>query len=465
KSTRSLPLPVPYHFPKIVLSFLRQKKSFRFVLVTAWLTGAAVLSAAIGGVASQMGKYEFAAISSRLALGLAVIVVIYVLPQLFRTVQWRSNYAMQVPNAGLIFGAMILMVTVLALTSGNNLLYVVLAVLLATMIVSIASARMNLWRLKPSVRFPDHIFAGESVPFEITLKSERRLMPSFSLSIDLVEERELANAEPKSVQQQAVALGYFPVVPARSYARSTIERSFDRRGVFPVTGFLINTGFPFGFVEQRRFIQCRSEIIVYPQAQPIEDFADLLPLLTGRIESRAKGMGSDLYAIRPYLASDHHRHIDWKATAKTGQMMVREFTREDDWRVTVIFDSQVDAELATETGFAEKFECAVTFAASLLSHFINLNGEVRLVTNDYDTDFGVGQSHLFRMLRQLAQLAPIAAQEEEFFASDEQTHGFQILITSNREASISSNVYTQAQAVQVISFEELRQEKPGNRQG
>ena len=158
-----------------------------------------------------------------------------------------------------------------------------------------------------------------------------------------------------------------------------------------------------------------------------------------------------LDAIRPYLASDHHHHIDWKATAKTSQMMIREFTREDDWRIIVIFDSQVDAGLANEKGFAEKFERAVTFAASLLSYFINLGGEVGLVTGDYDTGLGSGQSHLFQMLRQLAQLAPTAAKETKLLADNERTIGFQILITPNRAGSaLSPN-----QSVQVISFEEL----------
>ncbi len=439
-----------------MLTFLRPKKSPRFVFVTALLTGTAALTAIIGGIAGQLGRYEFAAISSRIALGLAVIVMLYVLPRLFLSVQWRSNYAAHVPNAGLIFGAVILMVTVLALTSGNNLLYVVLAVLLATLIVSIVSARMNLHRLTPSIRYPGHIFAGESVPFEIILKSEKRFLPSFSLSVDLVEERQASSEESKPAPQQAVALSYFSLVPARSFGRSVIERRFDRRGVYPITGFLINTGFPFGFVEQRRFFEWSGEIIVYPQPEPIDDFAHLLPLLAGQLESRVKGTGSDLHGIRPYLASDHHHHIDWKATAKTQQMMVREFTREDDWRITVIFDSQTDRQLADETGAAEQFERAITFAASLLSHFINLGGEVRLVTVGCDTGFGTGQPHLFEMLRQLAPLAPTKPEERELQPEKRRLGSFQILITPNRGASALSN----GSMTQVVYFDELG--RPGN---
>ncbi|MBS1791190.1 MAG: DUF58 domain-containing protein [Acidobacteria bacterium] len=438
-----------------MLTFLRPKKSPRFIFATALLTGAAVLTAIIGVIAGQAGNYDFAAFSSRIALALAVLVMIYVLPRLFQSVQWRSNYALHVPNAGLIFGAVILMVTVLALTSGNNLLYVVLAVLLATMIVSIVSARINLHKLKPSVRYPSHIFAGESVRFEITLKSEKRIFPSFSLSVDMVEEQQALTRESKTAQPKAFALSYFPLLPARSFAQSSIERRFDRRGVYPITGFLINTGFPFGFVEQRRFLEWANEIIVYPQPEPIEDFAHLLPMVTGQIESRAKGFGSDLHAIRPYLASDHHHHIDWKATAKTRQLMVREFTREDDWRITVLFDPHTDSQIAGQSGFSETFERAIVFAASLLSHFMSLGGEIRLVTPESDTGFGIGQSHLFVALRRLAELTPVGSEEMELMKEESKTRSFRILITSDPTAAASPTSAT----TQVVCFDELGQQK------
>jgi uncharacterized protein (DUF58 family) len=432
-----------------MLAFLRQKQSRRFVIVTASLTVAALLAALLAGLASQFGKYELAAHSSRVALLLALIVLVYALPKLARSLNWRSSYAMHVPNGGLIFGAAILMVTVMALSSGNNLLYLVLAALLATMIVSMISTRLNIRRLTPSVRYPDNIFAGESVPFEITLQNQKRLMPSFSISVDLVEEHQNLTKESKPLEQRAAALAYFPLIPARSHARSRIERVFVRRGVYPVTGFILNSGFPFGFVEQRRLIEWHSEIVVYPQPQPLNEFEELLPMVAGRMENRAKGSGGDLYAIRQYLASDHHHHIDWKATAKTDQLMVREFTREDDWRVTIRFDSRKgDPEMA-EAEFAEQFERAVTFAASLLTHYIELGAEVRLVMADAETGFGSGHKHRLDLLRHLAQVAP----GEKELADDERPQsGIEILLTANKN-DLASSVHTFA--TRVISFEEM----------
>ncbi len=485
-----------------MFTFFRDQKPFRFLLISTLLAGAAVGAGLIAAVAGHVRELRLAAISSKVALGLAIIIVLYVAPRLARSVQWRSEYAMHVTNAGLIFSAAILLVTILALSSGNNLLYLVLAALLSTMIVSVFGARLNLKRLSASVRYPDHIFANEAAVFEIVLQSKKRILPSFSLSVDLVEEHQsfpaslpLSAVRPSSVptsdlgagaafvsspasaspieskppDQKAAALGYFPIVPARAHARMRIERIFTRRGVYPVKGFIISTGFPFGFVEQRRLLEWEGEIAVYPQPGQLDDITRLLPVAQGRIESRVKGSGSDLYAIRPYLSSDHHHHIDWKATAKTAGLMVREFTRDDDWRVTITFDSQADEHTAAAAAFDEMFERAIAFTAGLITHFMDLGAEVRLVTSrklDTDSGFGTGQAHRFEMLRRLAQVSPQlffaaskdgdlnkAATRDRF--DNEWAAGLEILITPNGGESSQLSGSSASGRTHVIRFEEL----------
>src|SRR5262249_44429527 len=135
-----------------------------------------------------------------------------------------------------------------------------------------------------------------------------------------------ANAASKAKDGMTVPteLVYLPIIPARASASARIERSFPRRGVYPISGFVVHSRFPFGFIEQRRRLEANGEIVVYPAPLPLDEFAHALPPLLGRVESRAKGSGSDLYAIRQYISSDHRRQIDWKATAKTSQVMVRE---------------------------------------------------------------------------------------------------------------------------------------------
>jgi uncharacterized protein (DUF58 family) len=388
-------------------SFLPRKKSVRFVFISALLTAAAIGVALISVIAGQIGEYELASLGSKAALGLALVIVLYVAPRLAQNINFSSGFSIHVPNAGLLFFALILLVTILSLSSGNNLLYLVLSALLATMFVSWAPSRLNLSRIAVSVRFPNHIFAGESAPFDLTVMNRGRLLPAFSLTVAISEQD---GAKAKENQANPTELVYLPIVPAGTSARARIDRAFSKRGVYPINGFIVHSRFPFGFVEQRRRLEAEGEIVVYPAPRPLDQFSHALPPLLGRVESRAKGNGNDLYAIRQYLSSDHRRNIDWRATAKTSQLMVREFTRDDDLRVTILFDARVE-NLTPE--FEEKFERGVTLAASLISHFVSDGAETRLITVQVtdsktgrdDSGFGLGNSHSYRMLYQLARIA------------------------------------------------------------
>jgi uncharacterized protein (DUF58 family) len=437
-----------------MFSFFPKKKSFRFVFVSALLTVAAIGVALVAAVAGQIGEYELASLGSKAALGLALVIVIYVVPRLAQSLSFNSDYSIHFPNAGLIFFALVLLVTILSLSSGNNLLYLILAVLLSTMFVSWVTSRLNLHRVTVTVRFPNHIFAGESVPFDVTVSNRKKLLPAFSLTVAIWEQDLAAPSTEASDPARLAELAYLPIVPARTEARSRIERSFQKRGVYPINGFLVRTRFPFGFIEQRRYIETSGEVVVYPQPAPWEDFRRLTPLLQGWIESRVKGSGSDLYAIRQYLASDHHHHIDWKATAKTSRLMVREFTRDDDWRVTVVFDARVEKETASTPGFAAKFERAVTLAASLISHFIGEGAEVRLLAGSQDSGFGIGRAHSYRMFHQLARLAPIEDEDgaDEPALASPPGNQYTVVIAS---AARNSSSNQPPHSTQLISFEEL----------
>ena len=80
-------------------------------------------------------------------------------------------------------------------------------------------------------------------------------------------------------------------------------------------------------------------MLVFPSVEPTDEMLAVLPILSGEMESQLMGRGSDLYRIRDYQPEDSARHVDWKATAKSGELKVREFTREDERSVRMIFDN------------------------------------------------------------------------------------------------------------------------------
>src|SRR5262249_28233381 len=202
------------------------------------------------------------------------------------------------------------------------------------------ASRVSLADVGVALRFPDHIFASEPAELEVTVTNRKRLLPAFSLTVALADARPVQTVAALPPNDNLRDLAHFEVVPGKSEGRAGIQRSFPGRGIVAVHGFRISSRFPFGFFERRRVVDANGEIVIYPKLKPLDAFYHLLPISQGQIESLAKGSGSDLYAIRQYFRTDHPRHVDWKATAKTARLMVRDFTRDDDRHVTVALDAQ-----------------------------------------------------------------------------------------------------------------------------
>ncbi|MBI1766130.1 MAG: DUF58 domain-containing protein [Acidobacteria bacterium] len=426
-----------------MFNFLR-RNNLSFAVVAGTLACLALGSLVIALTARQRGDLSWATGWMRAALGIFVLLVAYALPKLAQVVQpealpFRAPF--QLPGIGIAFGTFVIVVALTAFSTGNNLLYLIFSLLLATSVVSAVAARLNLTRLELDLKPPKHIFAGEPATLELTLTNRKRLLPSFSLLAVL--------QEPKA---DARELAFFAIVPPRARSQVRLTHTFARRGVYELQNLAVVTRFPFGFVERGYTLDSRGELVVYPALQPLREFEHSLPVALGQVESLRKGSGSDLYAIRQYRPADHRHTIDWKATAKTARLMVREFTREDDWRVTIHFD------IRATVAESERFERAIALTASLLEYFIRAGAEVRLLIGAADFGYGSSRAHWYALLRELARLqvteqavAEPAATTAEWTGA-ELRNEFRIWLTSAAPAMLPSGL---GASTQMIHFDEL----------
>jgi uncharacterized protein (DUF58 family) len=154
--------------------------------------------------------------------------------------------------------------------------------------------------------------------------------------------------------------------------------------------------------------------------------------------------------MRDYQPQDDLRHIDWKATARSQRLTVREFTSEDERRITVVLDTRLPRENNDE--LKTRFEKGVVQTASLLKHFIDERAEVRLVLGEEIGPFGSGIEHLYRCLRRLAVVAPLSEESESATANVDTTvrnslsretveHDYAILLTAASPGSIPASVW------------------------
>src|SRR5579864_2329904 len=157
----------------------------KFLLALLGL-GLAFATALFSTVSRDSGNLWATLILASTSLVIATLVGLVTVPYLARRVaveRMRESFDYDVTRAGIVYALVTLVIGIAALNTGNNLLYIVVAAMLAAILVSgVVSAWVLRW-LELDVRLPEHVFAGRPVAGRIVLRNPRRLLPSFSIRV------------------------------------------------------------------------------------------------------------------------------------------------------------------------------------------------------------------------------------------------------------------------------------------
>ena len=413
------------------------------------------------GAAAQTGARWVAGLTALSALALAGWVAITIVPALARrtSIRWLTYHvSYRVTREGIVYLAGIFIVALAALNTGNNLLFLVLGCMLAGIVLSGILSRITLTGVELHLELPEHVFAGEPAPAVVELTNLKRVMPSFALRVmgQKIDGKSSA-AETKKSTNGAALLDrpvYFPYLPRGQAIRNRVELLFPKRGVYRQETLALRSRFPFGFLEKTRKLPARAEISVYPSIEPTDTFYEILPLLSGELESYQRGRGHDLYAIRDFVSTDGVRFVDWKASAKSGSMKVKEFAREDERRVLIAFDPFVTAksgpaEESDPARAAETFERAVSFCACLAWHFRELESVLGFRTAGGEVSLGPAAENIYDVLQQLAAIQPQTQKPGDNFLNDlaRETQVFKIVLTSQPRGSFPTALWNSSYMV------------------
>jgi uncharacterized protein (DUF58 family) len=293
----------------------------------------------------------------------------------------------QITRAGLVFTAACLLVALAAFASANNLLFLIFAAMLATLMISGLVSRLSLAGLELDFVLPEHVAARRKLSGRIIVRNVKSWMPSFSIHLTAQGHSGLS------------APLYFPVIPGRASIDEPVELYFEKRGSYRENSFRFATRHPFGFAERRVSVLLRREVIVYPSIDPQPGFEELLVSLAGEIDSWLRGRGHDFYRIRPYEVLESARHVDWKATAHTGDLQVREFAHEQEQAVALFLD--VDVADADAAWFERAVECCAYVAWTMSRRGASL----RFVSQDVELRCP-DETDVYAILKYLALVFP-----------------------------------------------------------
>lgn len=131
----------------------------------------------------------------------------------------------------------------------------------------------------------------------------------------------------------------------------------------------------------------------------------------------------DLRDVREYAPGDEVRHLHWKATARTGRLMVRDFVDPEQPRFTVVLDTRCPP--------GPRFEEAVDVAASLLAAAAAAGQRCRLVTPcGLDLATPSGPQAVRRLLDELCGLTGGTASEAPLVPESRERGGFLTVVAA-----------------------------------
>jgi uncharacterized protein (DUF58 family) len=345
--------------------------------------------------------------------------------------RWHPPFSFAITRTGGVYILAVFLIAVAAVNTGNNLMYLILSILLSATLAAGIVARLSLRSIFVSLQVPQHVFVGEEVSIKISLTNQKRWCTSFSIQVEdlaLLRARRrrgilirltsrIMGPAPGSHEEDPVLqhAAYFPAIPPGESRAELISQSFTRRGLYRLEGLRLSTQFPFGIFRRGERISVSGNLLVYPLIREISSDLHLLPFLPGKLEGRRPGHGESLYAIRHYHDGESARLIHWKATAKTGKLMTREYAREEESEFCLILDTIVESAGQHDT---ELFEKAVSLAASLAAHFANEAADFEFLTPRDHVPRGTGSEHLYQILRSLAVVTPAVRGAQDLPGTD-----------------------------------------------
>lgn len=166
------------------------------------------------------------------------------------------------------------------------------------------------------------------------------------------------------------------------------ELPTGRRGRLRVGPLVLNRSDPFGLVRTNRTIGATTTVLIHPRRHAVRPAAVAFPRhhYDGPSTEPPLRGSNDLVAVREYVRGDEIRLLHWRSTAKTGVLMVREYTDPALAGFTVVLDTRAGSLSA------DAFEHAVEVATSLVYAGAQAGQRCRLVTSagtNLATDHGL----------------------------------------------------------------------------
>jgi uncharacterized protein (DUF58 family) len=292
--------------------------------------------------------------------------------------RWRAPRRLKTTRAGGVFLALTLGVGVAALNTGNNLLYLMLGLQLATVVVSGLLSEQCLRGLTVERLHAEATFAGEAG--RVTYRLQAGRSPGFALRVG---EEGFSGGQP------------LPYLAAGESAVLCLPLPTQRRGPLRLSGITVTTLYPLGLFAKSRTFERAQTVWIFPRQRPPPSLLPSGAETTGDADrSKRSGGSGDLLGLRELTPQEDARRVHWPKSAALGKPLRVEREREE--------ETTIELELPA-AGSPEAFDGPCEAVAALAQHYLHKGFSVGLITPWSRLAAATGEAQRYQLLQTLAR--------------------------------------------------------------
>ena len=231
-------------------------------------------------------------------------------------------------GVGIVFGLMTFAMLLGSMNYNNNLSFVLTFLLAGLGFVSMHQCQRNLVGLEISFAGVEPVYAGQLARFKVAVTNHsRNYRHHIQLYVGQIgsETDDLAPGESRVLH---------------------LEIPTDRRGRIALSRFGVRTLFPFELFRAWAWLHMDLEGLVYPK--PADDAPEPPPTETARGHRQHDARGEEDFAgLRRFHDGDSPRHVAWKAYARSGELLSKQFSGADTSSQWLDLDGFVNEDLET----------------------------------------------------------------------------------------------------------------------
>lgn len=255
---------------------------------------------------------------------------------------------------GLVYVVTTVVLVLGAINGQNNLLFIIFGLAVGGLIVSGLVSGANLMGIRVDRLESEPCAAGEIATVRYRVSNRNWMAPAFGLQIEELPDPQMTDGIVQPMR------GFVAHVPAKGlwgkpdthhwHVEAQGSGLARRRGVAKLSRFRVVSSFPFGLTKKSVTFDCPMELLVLPA--PLNVIKSPLAGARGRQgnwgDRKPQRVGEEFFSLREYSSGDSPRSIAWKASARSGHLLVREMINPVAPRVVIEIDVLGRQDHATE---------------------------------------------------------------------------------------------------------------------